>query len=67
MKAAKKSPPPATEQKTAWIDYGQWKRDRPHTAVGRIVVRERLINHRVAGVPMEPRGVLAIPDPVSVT
>jgi aerobic carbon-monoxide dehydrogenase large subunit len=28
-----------------------------------IVVRERLINHRVAGVPMEPRGVLAIPDP----
>lgn len=42
MTAAKESPPPATEQQTAWIDYGQWKRDRPHTAVGRIVVRERL-------------------------
>ncbi len=27
-----------------------------------VVVRERLVNHRVAGVPMEPRGVLAMPD-----
>jgi predicted alpha/beta superfamily hydrolase len=42
MTATKESPPRATEQKTAWIDYGQWKRDDPHTAVGRIVVRERL-------------------------
>lgn len=29
-----------------------------------IVVKRRLINHRVAGVPMEPRGVLAMPDPM---
>ena len=27
-----------------------------------VVVKKRLINHRVAGVPMEPRGVLAMPD-----
>lgn len=42
MKAAKDSPLPATEQETAWIPYGQWRRNRPHTAVGRIVVCERL-------------------------
>src|SRR5690606_1263312 len=42
MKAAKESPLPATEQETAWIPYGQWRRNRPHTAVGRIVVCERL-------------------------
>ena len=29
-----------------------------------VVVKKRLINHRVAGVPMEPRGVLAMPDPM---
>ncbi|HET7035894.1 MAG TPA: xanthine dehydrogenase family protein molybdopterin-binding subunit, partial [Thermomicrobiaceae bacterium] len=29
-----------------------------------ITVKERLINQRVAGVPMEPRGVVAMPDPM---
>jgi carbon-monoxide dehydrogenase large subunit len=28
-----------------------------------VVVRERLRVHRYAGMPMEPRGVLAVPDP----
>jgi len=27
-----------------------------------VVVKKRLVNHRVAGVPMEPRGVVAMPD-----
>ncbi len=29
-----------------------------------VVVKKRLVNHRVAGVPMEPRGVVATPDPM---
>lgn len=29
-----------------------------------VVVRRRLINHRVSAVPMEPRAVLATPDPM---
>jgi predicted alpha/beta superfamily hydrolase len=27
---------------TSWIGYDQWKRDEPHTAVGNILVRDRL-------------------------
>ncbi len=29
-----------------------------------VVVKKRLVNHRVAGVPMEPRGVVATPEPM---
>lgn len=33
---------PGSRPVTAWIGYDQWKRGQPHTAVGVILVRERL-------------------------
>lgn len=42
MASKTETPRPAPEQKKAWIEYGQWKRDDGHTVVGRVVVREQV-------------------------
>jgi carbon-monoxide dehydrogenase large subunit len=47
----------ADETKRVWGDIDAAFRDAPH------VFRARLRNQRLAGAPIEPRGVVAIPNP----